>query len=354
MIQRLVQDLGGDYVFCDTDSMCICDPQSDRPDLIGCKVVEKFRNLWPYEGEGSLLAAEECNWQRVYWDRDTAKGNIADDKYYPLYCYAIASKRYCLFNLLPGGKIVFRKLSEHGLGHFSSPTGKKGDLIRACWEYHITAPSGKRYIRHENITDWALNEYRKRYGKSVTKEDIFYYVYGLLHSPEYRKRFKNDLKKMLPRIPFVALVGDFWAFSQAGRKLAELHLNYETIEPWPLEEQIKCDPNAPATYKIAKMRFGKTPDKKEGKTVIVYNDHITLRGIPPGAYDYIVNGKSAIEWIIDRYQVHRDKKSGIVNDTNKWLEEHGDPRYIVDLIKRIVRVSIETMKIINELPALNI
>lgn len=137
MIQRLVQDLGGDYVFCDTDSMCICDPQSDRPDLIGCKVVEKFRNLWPYEGEGSLLAAEECNWQRVYWDRDTDKGNIADDKYYPLYCYAIAAKRYCLFNLLPGGKIVFRKLSEHGLGHFSSPTGKKGDLIRACWEYHI-------------------------------------------------------------------------------------------------------------------------------------------------------------------------------------------------------------------------
>ncbi|WP_084666194.1 hypothetical protein [Thermanaeromonas toyohensis] len=138
MIQRVIQDLGGDYVFCDTDSLCIYDLQSDRPNLIGRKVVEKFRSLWPYEGEGSLLAAEEYNWRRVDWDRDTDKGNIVEGEYHPLYCYAVAAKRYCLFNLLPGGKIVFRKLSEHGLGHLSSPpTGKKGDLVRACWEYHI-------------------------------------------------------------------------------------------------------------------------------------------------------------------------------------------------------------------------
>jgi predicted helicase len=218
----------------------------------------------------------------------------------------------------------------------------------------ITAPSGKQYIRRENITDWALTEYRKRYENKVTKEDIFYYIYGLLHSPKYRERYKNDLKKMLPRIPFVASSEDFWAFSNAGRRLADLHLNYETVEPYPLTEKIKGDPNDPEVYKITKMRFAKTKDKKEDKTIIIYNDYITLSGIPLESHDYIVNGKSAIEWIMERYQIQRDKKSGIVNDPNKWLEENNSPRYIVDLIKKIIRVSIETMKIIEELPQLNV
>ena len=218
----------------------------------------------------------------------------------------------------------------------------------------ITAPSGKRYIRHENITDWAIKEYRKYYGEALTEEDIFYYVYGLLHSPDYRNCFNNDLKKMLPRIPFVASVKDFWVFSKAGREFAEFHLNYEAVEPWPLEKVIKGDPDDPATYRVTKMRFGKTPDNKEDKTAIIYNDYIAFRGIPLEAYEYVINGKSAIEWIIDRYQVHQDKKSGIVNDPNKWLEEQGNPRYIVDLIKRIVRVSIETVRIVKDLPNLDI
>jgi len=218
----------------------------------------------------------------------------------------------------------------------------------------ITAPSGNRYIRRENITDWALEEYRKRYSEGVTKEDIFYYVYGLLHSPQYRERYRNDLKKMLPRIPLVASTENFWMFSRAGRKLAELHLNYETVDPWPLEEEIKGDPNDPATYRITKMRFGKTRGGKEDRTVIVYNDHITLRGIPLEAYEYVVNGKSAIEWIMERYQVSRDKKSGIVNDPNRWLEEQGDPYYIIDLIKSVVTVSMETVRIIEQLPELNV
>lgn len=218
----------------------------------------------------------------------------------------------------------------------------------------ITTKSGKQYIRHENITDWALAEYRKRYGDKVTKEDIFYYVYGLLHSPEYRERYRNDLKKMLPRIPFVTSQEDFWDFSNAGRKLADLHLNYENIEPYPLTEEIKGNPEDPAVYKVTKMCFAKTKDKKDDKTTIIYNDYITLSGIPLEAYNYIVNGKSALEWIIERYQVTVDKKSGIINDPNKWLEEQNNPRYIVDLIKRIVRVSIETIKIMNELPPLNI
>lgn len=218
----------------------------------------------------------------------------------------------------------------------------------------ITAPSGNRYVRYENITDWALKEYRKHYGEDVTKEDIFYYVYGLLHSFEYRERYRNDLKKMLPRIPFVSSVEDFWAFSNAGRKLADLHLNYETIEPWPLKEEINGDPNDLATYRVSKMRFRKTQDRKDDKTTIIYNENITLSGIPLEAYEYIVNGKSPIEWVMERYKVSRNRKSGIINDPNKWLEEQGNPRYIVDLIKRLVRVSIETMKIVEGLPSLNI
>lgn len=221
-------------------------------------------------------------------------------------------------------------------------------------ELVITAPSGKRYIRRENITNWALSEYRKRYGEDVTKKDIFYYVYGLLHSTEYRERYNNDLKKMLPRIPFVASAEDFWTFSRAGRKLADLHLNYETVDPWPLVEEIKGDSNAIATYKVNKMCFGKTPDRKEDKTVIVYNDHITLHEIPLEAYEYVVNGKPAVEWIMERYKVHRDKKSGIVNDPNKWLEEQGDARYIVNLIKRVVRVSVETVEIVKRLQGLDL
>lgn len=218
----------------------------------------------------------------------------------------------------------------------------------------ITTPSGNRYIRRENMNDWIIEEYRRRYGENVTNEDIFYYVYGILHSPEYRERYRNDLKKMLPRIPFVSSEEDFWAFSNAGRKLADLHLNYETIEPWPLKEEINGDPNDLATYRVSKMRFRKTQDRKDDKTTIIYNENITLSGIPLEAYEYIVNGKSAIEWVMERYKVSRDRKSGIINDPNKWLEEQGNPRYIVDLIKRLVRVSIETMKIVEGLPSLNI
>lgn len=159
---------------------------------------------------------------------------------------------------------------------------------------------------------------------------------------------------MLPHIPFVKTSEDFWAFSQAGRDLAKLHLNYESIEPWPLVEEIKGDTNSLETYKVKKMRFGKKPDKQKDKTVILYNENITLREIPQEAYDYIVNGKSAIEWIMDRYQVKTDKKSGITNDPNKWLEEHNNPRYIVDLIKRVTRISVETVRIMKGLPELDI
>lgn len=216
------------------------------------------------------------------------------------------------------------------------------------------------YRRRDAITDAILKTFRAAYGKDVGKQDIFYYVYGVLHSPEYRTRFAADLKKMLPRIPLTKETKDFKTFSDSGRKLAEWHLNYETVPTWPVEEiHDKLDLGLPETYKVDKMRFErpsaeqKAAGAKWDKTRIIYNSHLTISKIPLEAYDYIVNGKPAIEWIIERYQFTRDKDSGIVNDPNDWCKEHNQPRYIVDLIGRVVRVSVETMKIVNRLPMLN-
>lgn len=216
------------------------------------------------------------------------------------------------------------------------------------------------YRRREAITKAILADFRAVYEKKVTKDDIFYYVYGILHSPEYRTRFASDLKKMLPRIPFTQEKKDFWKFSQAGRDLAEWHLNYETVEPYPVNEHrsdLTLDPDT--AYLVQKMSFGrpsaeqKASGDKHDKSTIHYNSHVTLSGIPLEAYEYVVNGKPAIEWIIERYQISVDKESGIRNDPNDWAKEHNQPRYILDLVKRVVRVSLETMKIVNSLPALN-
>ena len=216
---------------------------------------------------------------------------------------------------------------------------------------------GDGYQRKDNITDATLTTYRGFYEETrLGKEDIFYYVYGLLHSPTYKESYKADLMKMLPRIPKVK---DFWGFSNAGRKLAELHLNYETAEPYPVQETPPS--SAPVDeasdeeaqyehYRVTKMSFGSRKDR----TRIIYNRHIALSGIPEGAFDYQVNGKSALEWILDRYQVTTHKNSQITNDPNDYCREVGNPRYILDLIKRIITVSVETNKIVTNLPALEI
>lgn len=199
------------------------------------------------------------------------------------------------------------------------------------------------YIRHDGITDYVLHEACAKYKtNAITKEDIFYYVYGLLHSQEYRTQFAADLKKMLPRLPLVDTAADFKAFMEAGRKLADLHLNYEK-RPKPQEVVVDCNSN---DCTVGKMKF----KSKDDKSVIIYNNHITIRNIPLEAYEYVVNGKSAIEWIMERYQVKVDKASQIKNDPNDWAKEHNDPTYILDLLLSIITVSLETMKIVKGLP----
>ena len=153
---------------------------------------------------------------------------------------------------------------------------------------------------------------------------------------------------MLPRIPKVK---DFWGFAKAGRKLSGLHLGYEEIEPWPPEEIVISEGDD--LYHVVKMRYGGNARKPDKSTVVV-NEHLTLAGIPEEAHEYMLGSRSAIEWILERYQMKTDKASGIVNDPNAWGEEHGNPSYILDLLKSIVTVSVETVALVKSLPPLNI
>lgn len=209
----------------------------------------------------------------------------------------------------------------------------------------LTAPPRPGFERVDNITDEMLTDYRQSFGEGVSKDDIFFYVYGLLHSREYRVEFEADLKKMLPRIPKVKA---FKQFVEAGRALSELHIGYETAEPYPLTEN--AAPNT--SPRVMKMRYAKA-GRQDNKTTIIVNEGITLTGIPEEAQEYVLGSRSALDWIIERYQVKTDKASGIVNDPNAWGDEHGNPRYIVDLVKRITTVSVETVRIVRSLPSID-
>jgi predicted helicase len=218
-----------------------------------------------------------------------------------------------------------------------------------------------QYQRRDAITDEGLQHFLDAYpGEQISKEDIFYYVYGLLHSQEYRDRYADNLSKELPRIPCVKTPEGFWGFSKAGRDLAEIHLNYEAVEPYKATVEEKGDKSdRQAYYRVEKMKHPKVKND-EGKSVndltrVIYNPRITVSDIPVEAYDYVVNGKPAIEWVIERQCVKTDKDSGIVNDANDWANETmNDPRYPLDLLLRVITVSLKTNEIVASLPALDI
>ncbi|MDE0265020.1 MAG: hypothetical protein OXJ37_21640 [Bryobacterales bacterium] len=196
--------------------------------------------------------------------------------------------------------------------------------------------------RVDNITDTALRAFRERYGDDeITKDAIFDYVYGVLHAPAYRDRFANDLSKALPRIP---LAPEFDAFAKAGRELAELHVDYESGPEYPLEVQVPSGEKlGPEHCRIghSKMRW------LNGKSGLKISDRLTLAKIPSEAHDYVVNGRTPLEWLIDRYRVTTDTNSGIVNDPNGWFE---DPLDLVRAFKRVVHLSVETVRIVASLP----
>ena len=210
------------------------------------------------------------------------------------------------------------------------------------------------YVRKDNITDEIKALYRDALGADITGDDIFHFVYGKLHDPNYRETYAADLKKMLPHIETPGTRDEFDKFAAAGQELMALHVNYENVDPWPLDIQVKGDESDRETWRVTKMRWAKRKDPETGKNVddvtkLIYNKQVTISGIPAEADEYMLGSRSAIAWLIDRYQVKKDKASGIINDPNDWADEMGNPRYIVDLIGRVTRVAMETVRIVDSL-----
>ena len=237
-----------------------------------------------------------------------------------------------------------------------------------------TATTNTGIKRRDGITDAGLAHFADFYAEqrvaqgecqSISKEDVFYYIYGLLHSEDYKTRYADNLTKELPRIPRVKKYADFIAFVQAGRALAELHVNYENVPMYPVNfvgGALAVQGLEDKDFYVTKMKFGKGSGVDEDgkaikydKTTVIYNAKITMTDIPLEAYDYIVNGKPALEWVMERQSVSTHKDSGIVNDANDWaIETMGNARYPLELFQRVITVSIETMKIVNGLPKLDI
>ena len=334
----------------------------------------------------------EMNPAKMKWDmsqlRDVTKGKFADSinpakcvisEYRPFFKQKLYFDRYWnnsiyqMPSIFPTGKEENRLICVSGVGsqEFSvlmtgsitdvqfmmngqcfplylydrDPGQKSGDLFS---EAGSSGKEGRRYA----ITDTALMRFRTQYQTdSITKEDIFYYIYGILHSEDYRKAFANNLMKDLPRIPLVPDLGTFRTFTDAGRSLADLHVNYESVEPY---DGVKIEGEDSRNYRVEQLKYGKIPGKTgnagKDKSVIVYNGSIVIRNIPLEAQEYVVNRKSALDWLVERIGVSVDKDSGIVNDFNKFAEEKGEPRYCLDLILRVITVSLETLRIVRSLP----
>ena len=207
-----------------------------------------------------------------------------------------------------------------------------------CFPFYTYDEDGTN--RRENITDWALSQFRAHYrDDTIGKWDIFHYVYGLLHHPDYRKRYSANLKRDLPRLPYTP---DFWAFAKAGKRLGEIHVGYEEVEEYPLD--LIETPDTPLNWRVEKMKLSKD------KTQIKYNEFLTLDGIPAKVFEYRLGNRSALKWVIDQYRVKTDKRSGIVNDPNR----DDDPQYIVNLIGKVITVSLETVEIVDSLPGLGL
>lgn len=229
-------------------------------------------------------------------------------------------------------------------------TGHQGEMF--------ASEAGGAIPRRDGISDAAIERFRAAYGDpAIGKEELFYYIYGLLHSQEYRATFADNLAKELPRIPVVSDAADFHAFAAAGRELADLHVGFDTVEPWPVtiaqgDLRLASIDDPVSYYRVEKMRFGGKGREKD-RTTVLYNARITMTDIPLAAYDYVVNGKPALEWVMEWQAVRTDTASGIIKDANDYANETmGDPAYPLLLFRRVVAISMRTMEIVNALPAL--
>src|SRR5699024_7141841 len=216
----------------------------------------------------------------------------------------------------------------------------EGNTSSSEQEFSVYGKVGEEldgYRRVDNITEEIKKLYRDTLGSDISGDDIFHFVYGKLHDPEYRTKYAADLKKMLPHIEAPTTRAEFDKFAVAGKELMDLHINYENAEPWPLTFKVTGDENDRETWRVIKLAWAKKKDSETGKSVndvttLKYNKYVTITDIPEEADEYMLGSRSALAWIIDRYQVKKDKASGIINDPNDWADEVGNPRYIADLI----------------------
>jgi predicted helicase len=271
----------------------------------------------------------------------------------------------------PGNVTPFSVLMANTIADLSITAAKSGTQCFPLWVYeeiysttddelNFTENGQMSRRRRHGITEAGLAHFQETYPEeSITEDDLFYYVYGLLHSPDYRDRFADTLSKELPRIPPVKRAEDFWRFVAAGRKLADLHCDFDRADPWPVTIaqgalELAYIPDPVKFFRVEKMKFGgKRPNVD--RTTVIYNPNITMTGIPLEAYDYVVNGKPALEWVMERQCIKTDPGSGIVSDANAFANEAmGDPAYAFKLFCRIITVSLETMKIVRSLPSLDI
>ena len=221
-----------------------------------------------------------------------------------------------------------------------------------------TLDFGEQSVMPSGFSPEALPHFQAAYpGKPITEDDLFYYIYGILHSEDYRMRYANNLMKELPRIPRVATYEQFMAFVEAGQELARLHMHFEDVAPYAGVKFEYTKVGQPS-YRVTQMKWGKikgkTGNAAKDKTTLIYNDWITVKNIPLEAQEYVVNKKSALDWVVERACVSIDKASGIVNDFNDYAAEMGSERYPLDLFLKVITVSLETMKIVKTLPKLEI
>ena len=336
----------------------------DNPELTADEVARRHSSniTWVSDLKKKLERKKKNEFDETYIRK------VVYRPFIPTNCYAddtFAISKYQMDKIFPDSSSENRVICVTGIGStkpFSAlitdtmPDRHFNEACQCFPRYRYPRPTGapdapdalpgigEAPHRIDNILDTALCAFCEHYShNTITKDAIFYYVYGVLHAPSYREEFANDLSKEIPRIPFAP---DFHAFAEAGKALAALHLGYETCEQYPLSLVFAHDGEPqPHHFRMTEkaMRFA-TP----AKTTLIINEHVRLTGIPEMAHRYVVNGRTPLEWFIDRYRVKRDKESGIVNDPNGWFE---DPRDLVTAIERIVHVSVESTRIIEGLPS---